>query len=90
MNSIYSWASDNSKSVYPELQNKNNGKLACHMFYTHLHKDCHVSHLATQYNKFSTPDVFDPQLVMLHALIRNNLLQDCIKYGSSEMAIVEG
>ncbi|XP_077293014.1 NBAS subunit of NRZ tethering complex-like [Arctopsyche grandis] len=85
----FGWTSDSSKSVYPELQNKNNGKLACHMFYAHLHKDCHVSHLATQYNKFSTPDVFDPQLVMLHALIRNNLLQDCIKYGSSELAIVE-
>lgn len=81
---------DNSKSLSNEVQVKNDGKLACHMFYASLHTDCFVSRSTTHYSKFSTPDVIDPQLVMLYSLIRNNLLQDSIKYGSPELVNMEG
>lgn len=81
---------DNSKLISSDVQIKNDGKLACHMFYANLHKDCFVSRSTTHYSKFSTPDVIDPQLVMLYSLIRNNLLQDSIKYGSLELVNMEG
>lgn len=90
--SLYSWIHEKNEpdSSQEKLQSLEDSKIACHTFYSSLHKDCHISSFSSHYDKFTIPDVPDKQLVLLQALLRNNLLQDSFNYGCSETKVNEG